>query len=229
MNFLQPGVPGVFDGNPGNSAMNGALWTIKIELMFYASVPVLVWLCRRLRPLRVLGACIVASIAYRLLLAGHETLAVQLPGQMSYFSLGALAYYYRSTCVAIVRWLWLPALALYMFPVAAGSVVLRPFIVATIILAFSLVMREIKGPTRWGDFSYGIYIVHYPIVQTLTHFGLFESRPWVTTAIAVLAVASMAVFSWFFVERPWLQRRHLGAKDPVVTQPALGKAHAVSS
>ena len=38
MNFLHPDLPGVFSMNP-NTSVNGALWSLKIEVMFYVLIP----------------------------------------------------------------------------------------------------------------------------------------------------------------------------------------------
>lgn len=38
LNFIQPDIPGVFNG----SAINGSLWTIKIEWLLYLSVPIII-------------------------------------------------------------------------------------------------------------------------------------------------------------------------------------------
>src|SRR6478609_7275211 len=89
LNFIGGTIPGVFPNNPEHG-MNGALWTIKTEVIFYISVPIIVWLCRRLHRDAVLWTLFVLSVVYRVLMADHNTLALQIPGQLSFFMIGAL-------------------------------------------------------------------------------------------------------------------------------------------
>jgi peptidoglycan/LPS O-acetylase OafA/YrhL len=105
LNFFQPTLPGVFEGNKVPT-VNGALWTLKIEVAFYCVVPVLVALCRRVGWRVVLPVVYLASVAYVAVLwamtvrTGSDTyftLARQLPGQLSYFSAGAALYYLLPT------------------------------------------------------------------------------------------------------------------------------------
>ena len=203
-NFLQPGIPGVFTANPENSAMNGALWTIKIEIMFYIAVPAIVWLCRRLNRDAVLWTIFVASIVYRVLLAKHETLSLQLPGQLSFFIIGTLIYYHLPFFKKHGLWIMLAAAVCYGLHVWTGWFFLRPAPIAAFTLGAAFLLPQIKGPTRWGDFSYGTYILHYPIVQSMVAIGLFRWNPWAALLITVAIVAIAAPLSWFFVEKPSL-------------------------
>jgi len=135
LTFLHPGIDGVFNKNPADSAMNGSLWTIKIEVMFYIAVPMLVWLCRRLGQVPVLVTVATLSIVYRDVAVHHQTMAVQLPGQMSYFALGALAYYYLPQFKRYGKWLVLPAVAAYLIHLRFDIFFLRPLALSVLVLA----------------------------------------------------------------------------------------------
>jgi peptidoglycan/LPS O-acetylase OafA/YrhL len=206
-NFLAGSVPGVFPSNP-EQGMNGALWTIKIEVMFYIAVPIIAWLCRRLHRDAVLWTLFVLSIVYRVAMAEHNSLALQLPGQLSFFVIGALIHYHLAWFEANGKWITLAAALLFAVHVVTGWFVFRPAAVATLTLSAALLLPVVKGPTRWGDFSYGTYVLHWPIIQLIVATGLFNVRPWVALIATFLAVAVGAAISWFFVEKPSLALAH---------------------
>jgi peptidoglycan/LPS O-acetylase OafA/YrhL len=203
-NFIQPGIPGVFTNNPGNDAMNGALWTIKIELMFYVAVPFIVWLCRRINRDAVLWTLIALSIAFRVLYASNEKISIQLPGQLSFFLVGTVIYYHLAWFKRNGLWMMLAAAAAYGLHVWTGWFVFRPLAISALTLGACQLLPHIEGPARWGDFSYGTYILHYPIIQLIVAAGLFNVHPWLTMAGTIVVVACTACFSWFVVEKPSL-------------------------
>ena len=64
LNFFQPWLPGVFTGNE-RPAVNGALWTLKIEVAFYLLVPVLHYLFVRLGAKKVIAAIFALSYIWK--------------------------------------------------------------------------------------------------------------------------------------------------------------------
>ena len=217
LNTFAPEIPGVFTGN-ANQAMNGALWTIKVEVMFYAAVPLIVWLCRKTQREAVLLSLFVLSIAYRLELAQHAGLAQQLPGQLSYFVVGSLVYYHLPFFKRFGWWLVAASVFVYGLHRATDWFFLRPAPVAIFVLAACLLLPQVKGPTRWGDFSYGTYILHFPIIQLIVHFGLFAAHPWGSVGLVLLIVTPSAALSWFLIEKPCLER----ARSRRLREAALG-------
>lgn len=63
MNFLQPTLPGVFEENH-MPLVNGSLWTIKAEVMFYLAVPLIFFFLSRYNRLLVIGLICGGSILF---------------------------------------------------------------------------------------------------------------------------------------------------------------------
>ena len=60
---------------------------------------------------------------------------------------------------------------------------------------------------RYGDFSYGVYIIHFPVVQGLVAIGMFAANPWTAFWTSLALVAALSVLCWHAVERPFLRPR----------------------
>lgn len=59
---------------------------------------------------------------------------------------------------------------------------------------------------KFGDISYGVYILHFPIIQTFINEGWFAEKPWVFL-ISIIAVTTVgAMIMWHFVEKRFLHR-----------------------
>lgn len=213
-NFLEPTLPGLFAGNP-ESAVNGALWTLKIEVAFYAIVPLLAWLIHRYGAVVATAAVYLASVGYSVgmlhLAATTDRpifwlLAHQLPGQLSFFMSGALLYYKED---AVRRWL-LPGAVVSIALVALGGplidVLFRPILLAVAVIYFAIGLPYLGNFGRFGDFSYGIYILHFPLLQSFVAIGCFRQAPFATLLGACGVVLAAAFVSWHVVERPFLLR-----------------------
>lgn len=228
LNFLHPAIPGVFEKNPYTPILNGALWTIKVEVMFYVAVPLIVWCCRRLQRDAVLWALFAASVALRTFGPSHSKWQVELPGQLCFFLAGALLHYHSDWFMKHGRQVML-ASALLMGVYYATTYFgltsfffLRPLWVAGLTLSTALILPVFRwGPSRWGDFSYGTYVLHWPILQIITASGLFAYNAWLGLAVSLVFLAFAATFSWFVVEKPALDRAHQHAKRLKARIPAI--------
>ncbi|MSQ58109.1 MAG: hypothetical protein EXR36_00235 [Betaproteobacteria bacterium] len=60
---------------------------------------------------------------------------------------------------------------------------------------------------KYGDFSYGVYILHFPIIQVFLQMGWFGESPWYFLNAVILAVSVSAVAMWHLVEKRYLLRQ----------------------
>lgn len=213
-NFLAPALPGVFETNP-LPTVNGALWTLKIEVMFYLTLPLAAMLFRSFGRIRVIFALYALSVAYSVAcnLAFERTgdplyaiLARQFPGQLAFFMCGALMYYVSPP---LKRAPYAAAFAIacaYVAFMGSAEPVLGPLAISYAVLYFALAFPYLGNFGRFGDFSYGVYILHFPILQCLILAGLFADHPVRDLAIASAVVLSAAVLLWHLVEKRFLRR-----------------------
>lgn len=209
LNFMSPDLPGVFDGNL-IQAINGALWILKIEVLFYLSVPLIVWLSLKFGRIKAFSALYFLSCLYiyvlNLLHVPHaDELIRQFPGQLPYFLAGGLIYYYFEYFKQHAHWLLGLSLLAFIFDGALFKFI-ESFPLAIIVIYFACIFKFLGNFAKYGDFSYGIYILHFPILQTVVQLGLFNSNPYFAFCLALALVLTGAFFLWHLVEKRFLQK-----------------------
>jgi len=214
LNFLQPNLPGLFESN-SLQAVNGALWTLKIEAMFYLSVPLAIMAFRKLGRMPVLLTLYICSVIYSVVMEGlagktgsgfYLELQRQLPGQLAYFIAGAACYYYFQYLARYAAWLVVLAVAVFALQAWLPWVAIQPAALGVLVVFFACVVPCLGNFGKYGDFSYGIYIVHFPILQTLIAYGLFRESPWAMLLLAGALVMAVAFLLWHFIEKPFLRK-----------------------
>ena len=219
LNFLAPTLPGIFGGH-SYTEVNGALWTLKIEVAYYAFVPVLAWMLALFGRWRVIVALYVLAVFYSVVMGALHArtgagvwlqLQRQLPGQLGYFLVGVALYFRRDKIQS--RWGVLVAAALAMLVVIMAAddpiitVLFEPLALGILVVYVATVLPHLGNFARYGDFSYGVYIIHFPVVQALVASGLFADKPWGAFWASLALVAVLSALSWHAVERPFLRRR----------------------
>ena len=214
LNFLEPTLPGLFETNRF-TVVNGALWTIKIEVMFYAALPLLAWALSKFQRhwITVLSCLALLSYLWSVVIPIWQhplsaQLARQLPGQMMYFAAGMALWRYREAIKVRARsclFFGLIALAIDLFVLDIH--VLQVLGLAGVVAGLAYLPGPALNAARWGDVSYGVYIVHFPILQALISLEMFTRYGALTASLmAVLLVFGVSYLLWWWVEKPALRR-----------------------
>jgi peptidoglycan/LPS O-acetylase OafA/YrhL len=202
-------LPGVFTDNPGGSQVNAQLWTVPYELECYVVLVVMAATGAVRRHRWLFAAAIVAATA-----ALQVSAVVEHPGVavghvfgrelVVAFLAGTLLFRFRD-------------LVPYSPTLGIGCVLAccalfsdtRLAYFGAFPLAYATAWLGMMRPPRMvlGDLSYGVFLFHYPVEQSIVHM-----LPWVRSWTALSAVAAPVVFccawlSWTLVERPILRRK----------------------
>ncbi len=213
-------LPGVFETNTYPRFVNGQLWTIPFELECYATL-VLLALATILKR-RVLFCVVVAaaSIGFTIwVLNGHPVdPESHVPGRVLVLSfLAAVAVYLFRDFIPYSNVLGIASAAI------AGLCLQIPdaSYLASFPVAYMTVWLGMKSPPKipFGDLSYGVYLFHFPVQQSVVYLFPAVHSWWSLTLISLPLTALFAWFSWTFVEEPILSRKKsiLRASDKAIS------------
>jgi peptidoglycan/LPS O-acetylase OafA/YrhL len=242
-------LPGLFHANPFPRVVNGSLWTVPYELICYGMMAGLMmlglvrkwWvLCGLFLGLTAIGfarwlipAELLPDLAARLLQSQRLASGAKI---VPYFLLGALLYEMRAK-IPMLGWLAVASAAWFVIVGVGGEpewrksplfwLVSGPPLAYLTIWAGLTRLPALNILGRGNDYSYGIYLCHFPILQLLVlQFGIREW--WLLALVSAPVVLGAAMLSWHGLEKPImrLRKRHstVGAHIAAVeAAPAPGK------
>ena len=212
LNFMHPCLPGLFENNL-ICVVNGALWTLKVEEGFYLVLPLIFYaIIKSKKPFFIIGSLYVLSLLYWYVMdfyLNQPLLAKQLPGYLAYFVSGIFLFLNfefvvknkGKLLIASIFGLIISNILNFQIDILYAAA----FGLIVIIAAYSLPFLNNFG--KYGDFTYGLYIYHFPIIQLFRQYNLFEKYNPIVMAFAVILITLLfAIFSWFVIEKRFLER-----------------------
>lgn len=200
-------LPGVFADAPIAGVVNGPLWTLKIEVLCYATLAA-AGATRLLRPGAVAVMVVLFYVTSALLSEGGHDGAVYYLDQYadlarSFFA-GAL---YALLAARIPLTPPLAALALAGLAIATPLGLLSevfPLLGGYLVFWIGFArLGAVRLAGRHGDFSYGLYLWGWP-AQQIVETALAPSHWTVNVLLATPLALGAAILSWRLVEKPAL-------------------------
>jgi len=232
--FVRMELPGVFLNNPHPKIVNGSLWTLQPEFYCYL----------------IMAALMASTLVYRrawynwafvastaLLTACNALYGYGNPGDL--FPPNVIIYYFFSG-IAIYHWrAWIPAhplafalaLAISSLMLSRQGMVYLAAIPVTYCTVYIGMLRLPRIPLlQNGDYSYGIYLLHFPVLQSLAHLFPALRNWWMLLLLAAPLVIALSAVSWHWIEKPALRlkKRILPQKTSVQNTPAVQPANPVA-
>ncbi len=207
---VQYRLPGVFVDNPYPHAVNGSLWTIPLELTWYAVIAALgvAGLVRR-RAAMVPACLLVVAYVLQQRYTGKPGPVHPLFELGSFFAIGAALATVRGTLLERRREALFAAAIVAAGLSASGLSFIAQFVLLPVLAigfgeARTPILRRVG---RFGDVSYGFYLYAFPVQQTVVL--LTGNTLSVATGIATSAAITLllAFASWRLVEKPAMRWR----------------------
>ena len=206
---------------PGVGILNGALWSIALEIKLYIALSFLYFITQKLPKIKIkwliLSVFLLFFIIKILVFIQNHTLADNYTNTLNFgtlFMLGstvsvfpALLDFYKKPLSLFALFICI-LFCFFAFLEIPALMLALPYLVLQIGLSQSKIGDCV---TAKGDFSYGIYVYALPLQHLLAHYINIENfAPLLFFTLILLFLLPIAVFSWFFVEKPALALKNRG-------------------
>lgn len=195
-------LPGVFANHAYPFITNASIWTLSYEFTCYIFVAAVCLALRRAWLLSLLMLGVATATVFYTYISPRIFLKFA-----SYFLAGGIAYAGRKWIVLDFRIL-IVSIAALSLAIILHQGLLPVFCVfgtyATIYLAYARYLKGRGDITRYGDFSYGVYLYAWPVQQLISPYGSSPIANFLASAPIILA---FAICSWKFIERPSLSMK----------------------
>lgn len=214
LNFLAPAVGSTLSELEVN-AINGSLWTLKNEVVFYALVPLIFMLYKKwggyfLVMLYSLSVVYMFAVDY----LGIEKLLVQFPAQLRLFVVGIMLYvtFSKLNNTNIYILLFISLVVFFVFKdLSYFKYSMYPLCIGIWVVYLAYFVKYIKINF---DFSYSFYILHFPVIQLALYFEINPTNPIISFVVLFAVILVLSYFSEKYIEKRFIKiGREIVKKD----------------
>ncbi len=199
--ILQHDLPGVFERNVYGTTVNGALWTMPVEMVCY--VCCYAGYKMRLLNRRFFGfVVLILTAGWCYVSIAGSTLLISVYRACLMYCYGMAAYIYRDILVLKKRYFIISMISLMLglFTPFLDIIFVVVFPYILIYLCWKNTMRLKAG--KLGDYSYGIYLLGFPIQQTVVYLFGGRMNPYINMACALPIAILGGAAIYFIIEKP---------------------------
>ncbi len=206
-------LPGLFEDNPWARTVNAQLWTLPFEMMSYITLAALAVIGIHRRPkvfVLTVIACNLGLAAWRLMTGAGASASAGLPALpvVLTFLYGVIFHLYRDQIRYSPRIGIAAGVLTFVLLLNSATDYLVPLPAAYVTVWLGLMRPRQTLLTRSGDYSYGIFLLGFPIQQAVTQILGPAGHQWYwNLAVALPATFAVAFISWHLVEKPALNLR----------------------
>jgi peptidoglycan/LPS O-acetylase OafA/YrhL len=199
-------LPGVFENNVYNSTVNGALWTLPVEVLCYIACFV-IYKLKLLKEKRILSVLLlfllcVVGVSYVFPFWSEGLLSAALR-PCYFFLLGHAIYVYREKIVLDIRLFFVAFFGLVIcFALSRPNLAVWVFF--PYILLYLAFMKKQCGKMLafLGRYSYTIYLCAFPIQQLLIHLCGGNMNTYQNMLLSIISAVCMGMILHHGVEKP---------------------------
>ena len=192
LNWLEPELPYTFQANP-LPQMDGSLWVMKQEVLFYILIPFLIFLIKKAGKKWV---CI-PLVLVCFLIYPHVNVQTQL---FTFFIGGMTLMLFFDLYNKYFNYLFSISIFALLFSV------LETLTFPMMLVGIAYHCKPLNIFRKIDNITYGLFLYHFPVIQTLVHYGIAEYSLTLCFILTFIITSILATLSWFCIEKPLMNK-----------------------